>query len=183
MLRKLASGVLGASSVTLLLVACSGAVTIGENGSGSTASHADGSCSNDCEGKGGGSESPQDASVDSPTSDSSKDGSVPVDGGPTDCVGCTTSQICVAHRTVGGALVTPDDAGVCPPGRHVELLPGGDPICQNDWAYSCEDRPAGCAGVVDCTCAGTYCGDHGLGSGCSVRTGTLSDLECVFAAP
>src|SRR5262245_29059132 len=57
------------------------------------------------------------------------------DAGTTTC-NCTTIELCVASRTVGGARITPDDAGACPAGRHVESGVGGT-TCEHDWNYTC----------------------------------------------
>ena len=153
-----------AACATALAAGCSGAVTLGEN---------NGTNPYDAGGK-------SEASIDGATADVS---SPPVDGGSdkdaaVTCL-CKVGEICVAYRTIGGALFTPDDAGLCPPGKH--LQPGGR--CENDWAYTCQPKPVSCPGTVDCSCAQSFCTDHGYGDACSVRTETSSDIECVLPAP
>ncbi len=65
---------------------------------------------------------------------------------------CGSGSVCVGSGTVGGALIRPDDAGVCPTGRHAS----GD-ICVTELAYACMIIPAGCGGTVTCECASTLC--------------------------
>jgi hypothetical protein len=65
---------------------------------------------------------------------------------------CGSGSICVGTGTEGGALFMPDDAGVCPTGRH----PSGN-ICVTDLAYGCMTIPAGCGGTVTCACASSLC--------------------------
>jgi hypothetical protein len=75
--------------------------------------------------------------------------------GSTDCAGttCTASQTCVAYRTVGGAIFTPDAQGMCMSGKHVE----GDK-CQADFAYTCAELTGCSAPSTTCHCAtGTKC--------------------------
>ena len=66
---------------------------------------------------------------------------------------CTSGFVCVATGTQGGALIMPNDAGVCPAGRH---LVGSD-NCVSDLAYACMTIPAGCSGTVTCACASSLC--------------------------
>jgi hypothetical protein len=82
-------------------------------------------------------------------------------GGPDagQCPGasCNSGEICIAYRTVGGALIQPDDAGACPPGRHVEPFGNGMGICEADFAYQCVQL-RGCAGMkVSCSCGQASC--------------------------
>jgi len=165
MLTHFKNLLIGAACATALTAGCSGAVTLGEN-------HG-----TDPPDGGGGK---PDGSGDGATTDARN----PIDGGgdaldnDAACL-CKTGDICVGHRTVGGAFIIPDDAGTCPSGRHREA--GGR--CENDWKYACQPKPASCSGTVDCSCAQTFCADHGYGSVCSVRTETSSDIECVLQAP
>ena len=106
-------------------------------------------------------------------------------GGATssDCVGmtCAANQTCVAYRTVGGAITSPDTAGNCPTGKHVE-----NHLCQSDFAYTCAEL-AGCtAPAPTCGCAAnTKCAnDHA----CSLPTSvawldTSADLVCEQQVP
>jgi hypothetical protein len=70
--------------------------------------------------------------------------------GSSDCAGmtCTTSQTCVAYRTVGGAIFPPDAGGQCMAGRHVE-----NNMCQADFAYTCAALSGCSAPAATCHCA------------------------------
>src|SRR5258708_24576194 len=69
---------------------------------------------------------------------------------------CQAGQICIAYRTVGGAVFEPDDAGACPSGRHVEPFGNGRGMCVADWGYQCVEL-RGCAGKVSCSCGQASC--------------------------
>jgi hypothetical protein len=70
---------------------------------------------------------------------------------------CQAGQVCVAYRTVGGAVFEPDDAGACPPGRHAEPFGTGRSACVADWAYRCVEL-RGCTMMkVSCSCGQTSC--------------------------
>lgn len=75
---------------------------------------------------------------------------------------CTAGEVCVAYRTVGGALFVPDQNGMCPAGRHVE----GD-RCEPDFGYTC-------APLSQCTSLGTSC--H-----CASGSRCASDNACRVA--
>jgi len=78
------------------------------------------------------------------------------DGGMTCTSACASDSICVARGSEGGAVILPNDAGVCPSGMHLagELLD----FCTPDLSYSCVTIPAECGGTVTCACAGWLCG-------------------------
>ncbi len=63
---------------------------------------------------------------------------------------CATGEICLRQRTLGGAFLPPDDAGMCPTGRHVE-----GSSCVADFSYRCAARPT-CT-TADCACLGALC--------------------------
>ncbi len=86
---------------------------------------------------------------------------------------CGSGTICVATGTEGGAVIMPDDAGVCPSGRHLS----GD-FCVNDLAYACLAIPAGCAGTVTCACASSLCPALHL---CGEPSGGI--LSCIEPVP
>jgi hypothetical protein len=60
---------------------------------------------------------------------------------------CSDSEVCVAHRTIGGAVSPPDDAGACPPNEHEE-----NDYCLVNYAYECVAQPGCTGGTVDCSC-------------------------------
>jgi hypothetical protein len=66
-------------------------------------------------------------------------------------VTCAGTQVCIAYRQVGGALISPD-AGACPTGSHIESI-GSSDYCFRDYAYQCATL-AGCdKSNVSCACA------------------------------
>ena len=94
----------------------------------------------------------------------------------TDCApGCGAGKICVGTGTEGGALIMPDDAGVCPTGRH---LSGN--ACQLDLSYACQPMPSACNGTLACACADALCPSNGPYT-CQVAS--ASELLCVILAP
>lgn len=153
--------------------ACSGAVTIGENGTTNDEVGTDAAVSD------GGSTRPDAAGQDAAVLDATTSHDAAAA-----CAACGANDICVAHRVIGGALIQPDDAGNCPPGRHLMTLSGGDKYCENDWQYACEPRPPACTTTVDCSCAGAnYCESTGLGGGCGSGADEGADLACQMAVP
>lgn len=77
-------------------------------------------------------------------------------GSGQECVGmtCAAGEACVAHRTVGGAVVPPGAVG-CMSGKHLE-----DASCQNDFKYACAALTctaigSGCRCAPDTSCAYT----------------------------
>ena len=95
-------------------------------------------------------------------------------GGTMTCApACGGGSICVATGTEGGALIMPNDAGVCPSGRH---LVGNN--CITDLSYACMTIPAGCGGTVTCTCASSLCP---TGHSCQEPSGGI--LSCIEAVP
>jgi hypothetical protein len=99
-------------------------------------------------------------------------GSSASDGGQMCSPACGSGSICVASGSEGGAVIFPNDAGVCPSGRH---LSGS--VCVNDLAYSCAAIPAGCGGNVTCTCASSLCPTSFMCQGPS--NGVLSCIQAV----
>jgi hypothetical protein len=91
----------------------------------------------------------------------------------TDCSpACGSGQICVGSGTEGGAIIVPNDAGVCPTGTHPS---GSTPtFCQNDLSYGCKPLPSGCNGTLTCACA---CSNPI----CQIISPT--ELTCVQAVP
>jgi hypothetical protein len=94
----------------------------------------------------------------------------------TDCnPACGAGKVCVGTGTEGGALIMPNDAGVCPSGSH---LSGN--FCQNNLGYACQPMPAACNGTLACPCASTLCSSTGPYS-CQVAS--ASELLCVELVP
>lgn len=94
-------------------------------------------------------------------------------GGMTCSPACGSGSICVGTGTEGGALIMPDDAGVCPSGRH----PSGN-ICVTDLSYACMTIPSGCGGTVTCACASSLCPASHT---CQGPSGGI--LTCIEAVP
>ena len=94
-------------------------------------------------------------------------------GGMTCSPACGSGSVCVATGIEGGALFMPDDAGVCPSGRH---LSGN--LCVTDLGYACMTIPAGCGGTVTCACASSLCPSS---HACQGPSGGI--LTCIEAVP
>jgi len=94
-------------------------------------------------------------------------------GGMTCSPVCGNRSICVATGTEGGALIMPNDAGVCPSGRHLN-----GQTCVSDLSYVCMTIPAGCAGTVTCACASSLCSTLHT---CEEPSGGI--LSCIEAVP
>ncbi|MFO0675841.1 MAG: hypothetical protein U0169_04865 [Polyangiaceae bacterium] len=120
-----------------------------------------------------------DAATDGATTDGSvtdggtSDGSIAIDAGPTECSPeCGSSEVCVRKQFNGGAVRTPDDAGMCPAGYHVN---GG--FCQADPTFACRPRPVACATTLSCTCASSVCESY------MCTDTTDRQVNCVLNAP
>jgi hypothetical protein len=88
---------------------------------------------------------------------------------------CGTGSVCVGTGTVGGAIISVDDAGVCPTGTH----PGNfADRCDRDLSYSCMTIPVGCGGTATCACASSLCQAPHM---CGVAAGGV--LTCIEAVP
>ena len=100
-----------------------------------------------------------------------------------DCVGktCTSSQTCVAYRTVGGAIFPPDAQGQCTTGKHLE---GNN--CQSDFGYTCAELSGCSAPAATCRCAqNTQCSNTTV---CRLPSDSAwldksADLVCELQAP
>jgi len=116
-------------------------------------------------------------------------GGVPADGaGQTTsgdagvCAACGAGAVCVEDVVSGGAFITPDDAGQCPPGR--VLSPGTPQTCVSPPTYHCATLPAACntapgsTAIAHCACAGSLCGS---GESCTDVTPSL--MKCTLLAP
>ncbi len=90
---------------------------------------------------------------------------------------CLTGSVCVGTGTEGGALIMPNDAGVCPAGSH----PSGGTVafCERDLAYGCQPIPAGCNGTITCACASTLCPSGPY----TCQTPSAGELDCVELVP
>lgn len=101
------------------------------------------------------------------STDAMRDASSPSCGSAT----CAASEICLRQRTLGGAFLPPDDAGMCPAGRHVE-----GSSCVADFSYRCVARPT-CT-TVDCACLSALCPSSFM-----CRGAEASLLTCEQLAP
>jgi hypothetical protein len=108
-------------------------------------------------------------------SDSKLDG-----GGTSGCVpACSNGQVCVSDQIVGGAFVSPDDAGACPPNQHRV-----NNQCVNDPTYHCLATPPECAGapVFDCSCASSLCTSQST-CGFQCKSASETQVDCLCALP
>ena len=95
------------------------------------------------------------------------------DSGATDCnPACGSGSVCVGTGIQGGAIFMPDDAGVCPAGRHVE-----SGFCLQDLTFACMPIPSGCNGAATCACASSLCN----GRTCNVPS--PGEMTCVLQVP
>jgi hypothetical protein len=93
--------------------------------------------------------------------------------GRSDCnPACGSGSVCVGTGIQGGAIFMPNDAGVCPAGRHVE-----NGFCLQDLTFACMPIPSGCNGAATCTCASSLCNGRTCG------TPTLDELTCIQFVP
>jgi hypothetical protein len=93
--------------------------------------------------------------------------------GMSDCnPACGSGSVCVGTGIQGGAIFLPNDAGVCPAGRHVE-----NGFCLQDLTFACMPIPSGCNGAATCTCASSLCNGRTCG------TPTLDELTCIQFVP
>jgi hypothetical protein len=76
------------------------------------------------------------------------------DGSSTGCGGttCAGGQVCVREQVQGGAVIVPDDAGMCPGGR---VLTGN--YCEQAPSYHCAATPPSCSSGLACACAQSLC--------------------------
>lgn len=88
----------------------------------------------------------------SSTGGSSAGGSGGGSGKMCGAVTCTGAQVCVAHRTVGGAYIPVDGGYKCPTGTHLEPLGGTPEHCVADFTYDCLDLPGCTPTEVSCHC-------------------------------
>ena len=101
------------------------------------------------------------------------DGGAAASGATTCSPACGGGSVCVGTGTEGGAVIFPDDAGVCPSGTH---LAGSS--CQRDLSYACMPIPFACGGAVTCACASTLCPSGHI---CEAPGGDF--LNCIEAVP
>ena len=93
---------------------------------------------------------------------------------------CPSTQICVAVRTEGGAVVQPDANGNCPTGRHLESNQ-----CANDYGYECRDLTGCSASAVSCSCGAPMCpANHSCSNPvASTWLDPAASLVCQLLAP
>jgi hypothetical protein len=97
------------------------------------------------------------------------------------CNTCTGGRVCVSDQVVGGAVIVPDDAGMCPAGR-IPTTRGALTTCVQEPAYHCELLPGACSAgglaLSPCSCDPTICPPAFT---CSLPSPTL--VQCVEAVP
>jgi hypothetical protein len=84
---------------------------------------------------------------------------------------CQTGEVCVVEGVSGGACLSPDDAGACPPG----LMHTGACCTSPATAYFCQPLPAACGGTLACGCAVALC----PGS-TTCRVPDANELDCIL---
>jgi hypothetical protein len=92
---------------------------------------------------------------------------------------CGAGSICVRTQTLGGALIQPDDAGVCPSGTYLVPSGGTGPgFCEGNPSFACAPRPAACTGALSCDCAASACPPAH-----TCQNDTPSEINCLLLAP
>lgn len=99
----------------------------------------------------------------------------PGEGGTVACGAktCSGGDVCVMDQFEGGALHTPNDAGLCPDGD-VKIGAGCNPAP----TFHCAPEPAACSGALSCGCAQSLCQ-----SGYSCMTAKNGLVGCYLLAP
>jgi hypothetical protein len=97
------------------------------------------------------------------------------DGGPVACgtMTCQPGELCVQSQFEGGAVMLPNDAGMCPAG---EMNENG--ICQHLPTYACAATPPACASSLSCACAQSLCQ-----SSYTCTSASQGLVQCLLAAP
>lgn len=140
------------------------------SGTGSSGTNSTGSSSTGTSGTGTSTSTGSAASTSSASSSGGTDG-----GGSCGTATCTAGQVCVSNQTQGGAIITPDDAGMCPAG---DADFGDAGRCEQIPVYHCAAIPAACTSGVTCGCAGSLCEQLHI---CISASSAL--VECVLEAP
>jgi hypothetical protein len=88
---------------------------------------------------------------------------------------CAHGSVCVKTQVIGGALIEPDDAGVCPAPR--VMVPEAPGICSLPPSFQCATVPAACRASLSCACAQPVCGSL------SCESATAALVQCLLRAP
>ena len=98
---------------------------------------------------------------------------------------CGADEVCIAYRTVGGALLLPDEDGNCPEGSYSS---GGSAAhCIREWAYECRELEGCERDAIDCDCGRGMCPSghdscHEAGAG-DEHLSSDAVLTCELLAP
>ncbi len=93
-------------------------------------------------------------------------------GGSCGGLSCGSTELCVRTLVIGGALITPDDAGGCPSGW-IPDTDAGRP-CRRPYSWACVARPTACA-TLACGCVGSLC--------VTCESAVGSEVHCVTPVP
>jgi hypothetical protein len=99
------------------------------------------------------------------------------------CDTCRGGAWCVSDQVVGGAVILPDDAGMCPPGR-IPSVGGALTRCVQAPVYHCTTLPGACfpqggAAPSPCVCDPSVCPS---GFMCSLGP-SVATVQCVEPVP
>jgi hypothetical protein len=90
---------------------------------------------------------------------------------------CAAGSFCLGTGTEGGAILMPNDAGVCPAGSY---NPGGAiNACIRQLSYACVPIPPACNGTITCGCAPSPCGEGGR----VCQETSANEVTCVLQVP
>jgi hypothetical protein len=85
---------------------------------------------------------------------------------------CTGGEVCVMNQFEGGAVMSPNDAGMCPDGDV-----NNNNVCNPEPTYHCAPAPA-CPSGLSCTCAQSLCQ-----SSYTCQEASQGLVKCLLAAP
>jgi hypothetical protein len=86
---------------------------------------------------------------------------------------CASDQVCVMNQVEGGAVVPPNDAGMC---TGTDVLLNG--MCDPPPSYRCAPAPTTCSGGLDCTCAQPLCNAN-----YTCQSASAGLVQCFLQAP
>ena len=71
------------------------------------------------------------------------------------CGTCAAGSMCVKEQTIGGAIIVPDDAGVCSSGR--VIVPEAPGYCSLPPTFDCAPMDPSCFARPSCNCSASSC--------------------------